>query len=180
MAAAEADAHDAAMKRILPWFPAFVLLAAELPALDISTPDFCPCERIPARFTADGRNVSPELRIGAVPEAAHSLALIVEDPDAPDGTFTHWLLWNIDPGISVVERGKVPRGAAAGRNDFGTLSYRGPDPPSGTHRYFFRLYALDAPLDLPPGADRRQLEAAMKGRILAEAEMRGYYDRRRR
>jgi hypothetical protein len=180
MAAASADKHGSTMKRLLPWFPAFVLLAAELPALDLSTPDFCPCGRIPARFTADGRDVSPELRIGAVPEAARSLVLIMEDTDAPYGAFTHWLLWNIDPGISVLERGKVPRGATVGRNDFGTLSYRGPDPPSGTHRYLFRLYALDGPLNLPPGADRGQLEAAMKGRVLAEAAMRAYYDRRRR
>lgn len=159
---------------------ALALFAAGSIALEISTEDFGPCERIPARFTADGRNISPELRIAAVPEAARSLVLIVEDPDAPNGTFTHWLLWNIHPGTSVIERGKTPRGAVTGQNDFGTRSYRGPDPPSGTHRYIFRLYALDVPLILPPGADRDHLVAAMKGRILADAELRGYYDRRLR
>lgn len=151
-----------------------------LSALELSTVDFCPGGRIPARFTADGRDVSPELRVADAPKGTRSLVLIVEDPDAAGTPFTHWLLWNIDPAVTVISRGRTPRGAVAGRNGFGTRSYRGPDPPSGLHRYVFRLYALDARLDLPPGADRSVVEQAMRGRVLARAELLGYYERRGR
>jgi Raf kinase inhibitor-like YbhB/YbcL family protein len=142
---------------------------------------------IPKAHTCDGRGTSPPLAWSGVPEAARSLALIVEDPDAPGGTFTHWVLFDVPPGTKglgegIPPEGEVrltPAGAAArqGRNDFGKLGYGGPCPPRGTHRYVFLLYALDAPLNLKPGATRDDLLRAMKGHILAEGRLMGRYSR---
>lgn len=138
---------------------------------------------IPARYTADGVDVSPALSWTGVPPKAGSLALICEDPDAPRGNWVHWVLYDIEPSI-----GSVPEAVAAaptlgaagthGKNDFGRLGYGGPAPPSGTHRYFFRLYALDRALSLPPGATVAQLRRAMEGHVLTEAERMGTYSRR--
>ena len=158
---------------------AFVALAqaqAE-PPMKISSPAFVHGAMIPARFTADGANVNPPLVISGAPAAAKTLVLVVDDPDAPAGTWNHWLLWNIAPETKEIGEDAVPAGAIAGKNDFGRSVYLGPSPPSGTHRYYYRLFALDRVLDLKPGADRNQLDRAIKGHIIATAELIGRYSR---
>jgi len=157
-----------------------VLMAEEEPPanqMKISTKAFSPTRPIPERFTADGMDVNPPLAIGGVPRQAKSLVLIVDDPDAPMGTWNHWLVWNIKPGTTSIEEDSVPRGAVVGANDAGSAKYVGPSPPRGTHRYFFRLYALDILLDLPGGSDRRSLDDAMNGHVIARAELLGRYAR---
>jgi Raf kinase inhibitor-like YbhB/YbcL family protein len=145
--------------------------------MKISTTAFSERRAIPERFTADGKNVNPPLAVSGVPKEAKSLVLIVDDPDAPMGVWSHWLVWNIKPDTTVIAEDSVPRGAVVGNNDAGTAKYVGPSPPSGTHRYFFRLYALDAKLDLSAGSNRADLDAAMHGHILARAELLGRYGR---
>lgn len=132
---------------------------------------------IPARHACEGEDVSPPLEWAGVPEDAGSLALTVDDPDAPSGTFVHWVAWNIDPQSAGLPEGTPA--PAEGTSGFGRPGYGGPCPPPGhgVHRYFFHLHALDGPLDLSPGADREQLEAALEGRILATAELVGTYER---
>ena len=131
---------------------------------------------IPKKFSADGGNINPELQIQNVPPRARSLALIMHDPDAPlPGGFTHWVVWNIGPGTMVIKQESVPPGANEGMNTR-SHGYIGPRPPSGTHHYEFRLYAVDAVLELPEGTTgKAELEAAMKGHILEEAELVGLY-----
>jgi Raf kinase inhibitor-like YbhB/YbcL family protein len=140
-------------------------------------------ENIPKRYTADGENVSPPLRWSDPPEGTKAFALICDDPDAPRGTWVHWVLFNLPADQREVEEG-VPaqevlaNGAKQGKNDFGKVGYGGPAPPPGKpHRYFFKLYALDTPLDLAPGATKGQLVAAMKGHVLAEGQLMGRYGR---
>jgi len=133
---------------------------------------------IPAKYTCDGTDVNPPLSIGNTPPGTRSLALIVDDPDAPAGTWVHWVVWNIVPGTREIKENAAPQGAQEGMNDFGKRSYGGPCPPSGSHRYFFKLYALDAMLELKPGSNKPDLERAMKGHILAQAELLGRYKRR--
>ena len=142
--------------------------------MDIKTPAFSPEGPIPREYTCDGQDKNPELQISGAPSEAASMVLIVDDPDAPGGTFLHWLLYNIDPTDRIAE-GSAP--GTEGGNDFGKTAYGGPCPPSGTHRYYFRLYALDTALDLPPGAERQQVEREMKGHVIAEAELMGTYSR---
>lgn len=110
---------------------------------------------IPSKFSCDGANSSPPLQIADVPSGAKSLALIVDDPDAPSGLFTHWTVWNISPQINAIAEGSAPKGVL-GTNDFGKSGYGGPCPPSGTHCYYFKIFALDRELDLPFGAKRSQ------------------------
>jgi len=157
----------------------FAAAGEDTPAttMKISTHAFSERRPIPERFTADGKNVNPPLVISGVPKEAKSLALIVDDPDAPMGVWNHWLVWNIDPDTTVIKEDSVPRGATVGRNDAGTAQYVGPAPPSGTHRYYFRLYALDTKLDLPAGANRTELDDAMHAHILSRAELLGRYGR---
>ncbi len=131
---------------------------------------------IPSLYTADGKDISPPLAFEDVPGDAASLALVVDDPDAPAGVWDHWLLWNIPSDTGAVGEGKTPDGVA-GKNDFGTLEYGGPAPPAGTHTYRFTLYALDAKPDLPAGSDRSALEAAMEGHVLDSAVLKGTYSR---
>jgi Raf kinase inhibitor-like YbhB/YbcL family protein len=133
---------------------------------------------IPAKFSCNGANVSPELQIGGVPAGAKSLVLIVDDPDAPSGLFTHWLVWNIDPQTTKIAENSFPAGAAQGTNDFGKRGYGGPCPPSGTHRYYFKIFALDTKLDVKPAAKRRDLDKAMQGHVLAQGELMGRYAHR--
>lgn len=143
--------------------------------MQIESPAFEANQIIPKKFTCDGEDLSPPLNIQDIPKGAKSLVLIVDDPDAPRGTFTHWLAWNIDPSSSSLPEGaSVP---SQGRNDFGELDYRGPCPPKGEHRYFFKLYALDTKLDLASGSSKKQLEDAMKGHIIGKAELIGLYQR---
>ena len=145
--------------------------------LSISSPAFEHGRPIPPQFTADGDDVSPELTITGVPDGAASLALIMDDPDAPMGTWVHWVVWNIPANTAVIGEGSEPIGSAGGRNSWGRTGYGGPAPPSGTHRYFFKLFALNAVLDLPPTADKAALEDAMEEHILDRTELMGTYAR---
>ena len=129
-------------------------------------------ERIPAKYTCNGQNINPSLRIEDIPPGTQSMAIIVDDPDAPGKTFLHWLIWDIEPTNEIAEN-TAP--GTQGRTDFGKPAYGGPCPPSGTHRYFFRVYALGTSLGLPEGSSRADLEQAMKGHVLAEAEIIGLY-----
>ena len=133
---------------------------------------------IPSRFTCDGSDTSPPLQITGIPSEAKSLVLIADDPDAPSGLFTHWLVWNIPPQTDSIAEGSAPKGVQ-GNNDFGKSGYRGPCPPPGTHRYSFKIFALDRELDLHAGAKRSQLDAAMKGHAIAQGELVGRYARRK-
>lgn len=145
--------------------------------MEISSPAFAHNNAIPVQYTCDGANVSPPLAIGGVPKEVKSLVLIHDDPDAPTGTWVHWVLWNIDPQTKEIPEGSIPQGAIEGMTSWERTGYGGPCPPSGTHRYFFKLYALDTVLDLPPSADKAQLEGAMKAHILAQTELLGLYSR---
>ncbi len=146
--------------------------------MKISSPAFSDKDRIPKKYTCDDVNVNPPLDIEGVPEGAESLALIMDDPDAPVGTWVHWTLWNIPPDTYEIKENSVPEGANEGNTSFGHPGYGGPCPPFGTHRYFFKLYALDTKLDLSSSADKDKLERAMTGHILAEARFYGVYSRR--
>jgi len=130
---------------------------------------------IPSKFSRDGGNVNPPLRIEGTPANSKSLALIVDDPDAPVGLFTHWLVWNIDPKTTEIAEKGVPKGAVQGTNDYPNLGYGGPQPPSGTHRYYFKIFALDQTLDLRSGAKRQELDKAMSGHIIAQGQLMGRY-----
>ena len=133
---------------------------------------------IPSKFSCDGPNTSPPLQISDVPGEAKSVVLIVDDPDAPSGLFTHWAVWNISPQTSTIAEGSTPKGVH-GTNDFGKSGYGGPCPPSGAHRYYFKIFALDRELDLPVGAKRSQLDAAMKGHVIAHGELMGRYAKKK-
>lgn len=146
--------------------------------LTIASPAFPHNGMIPSKHTCDGTDVNPPLSFGNIPGRTRSLALIVDDPDAPRGTWVHWVVWNIGPETIHVAENSVPRGAFQGTNDFRKQAYGGPCPPSGTHRYFFKLYALDTSLSLNAGATKPQLEEAMKGHVLEASEMIGLYRRR--
>lgn len=145
--------------------------------LKISSTAFAHNGNIPAKYTCDGSNGSPPLKVENVPAGAKSLALIVDDPDAPAGTWVHWVAWNIPPATGEIGENALPAGAEQGKNDWGRNSYGGPCPPSGTHRYFFKLYALDAPLRLGSATTKKDLERAMEGHIIARAELIGLYKR---
>lgn len=134
-------------------------------------------QKIPSKFTCDGDNVNPPLKIEGVPAGAASLALIADDPDAPAGAWTHWTVWNISPQTSEIMENSMPQGAIQGKTSFGKPGWGGPCPPSGTHRYFFKLYALDRMLDLTGEASVKELEKAMAGHILESAELVGLYSR---
>lgn len=144
--------------------------------MEIHSPAFEHNRPIPVKFTCQGEDVSPPLEFRQVPKGAKSLALIVEDPDAPGKTFVHWVVWNIDPAAKGLKEGaSVP---VEGTNHFREVNYRGPCPPKGSsHRYFFKLYALDVQLNLPSGSSREELEKAMQGHKIGEAEMVGTYQR---
>lgn len=151
----------------------------------VSSPAFGDGDEIPQRFTCQGANVTPPLDFAGVPADAAELALLVEDPDAPGGTFTHWITWGIDPGQTRLSEGEVPAGAVQGRNDFGRQGYGGPCPPPGRpHRYVFTVFALSEPLgrsgSLVPdaGASAADLKRAMAGKVLASGQLTGRYGRR--
>ena len=132
-------------------------------------------QKIPDKYTCNGANINPPLLISDVPQDAKTLALIVDDPDALSGDWSHWLVWNIDPTTKTISEDSVPSGATEGITDFGKPGYGGPCPPAGTHRYFFKLYALDNILDLSSDADQKKLEAAMDGHVLDQATIIGLY-----
>lgn len=146
--------------------------------MTISSPAFGDGEGIPVKYTCEGSNVSPPLVFAGIPLGAKSLALIVDDPDAPVGTWVHWVLWNIPPDTGGMAENSVPKGAVQGLNDWKQNRWGGPCPPSGIHRYFFRLYALDIVPDLMESANKAGLERAIEGHILARGEFCGTYRRR--
>ena len=143
--------------------------------MNITSPAFKHGAKIPEKYSAYGDNVSPPLHLEGLTPGAKSWALIMDDPDAPRGTFTHWLLFNIPGSINEIFEGKAPSQALAGTNDHGTAEYFGPRPPSGEHRYYFTAYALARKLDLPAGIRRADLETAMAHHILDSATMFGRY-----
>ncbi len=145
--------------------------------LTLTSQAFTAKKQIPGRFTCDGQDINPSLEWNSAPIGTQSMALIMDDPDAPVGTWVHWLLWNIQPGTRHINENSVPDGAIQGLNSWKRNSYGGPCPPSGTHRYFLKLYALDIVLNLPRSATKAELENAMQGHILAKAELMGTYSR---
>jgi len=150
--------------------------------LQISSSVFSEGQMIPRKYTCDGADISPELSWRGVPDGTRSLALICDDPDAPMGTWVHWVLFNLPTGqmglpTKISSDAELAGGARHGTNDFGRLGYGGPCPPGGTHRYFFKFYALDTELELASGATKAQLEAAMQDHILAQAQLMGKYRR---
>jgi len=211
------DLDESAMMNIrygvaLSWIgPAAIFLAlglspgcggggAALPALNpavrtirLTSPAFAEGGKIPREFTCDGTDRSPPLEWSGVPQTARSLVLICDDPDAPGGTWSHWVLYDLSPSITSLDEGvaadlvatleprtdvKQPRlTVIQGRNDFGKIGYGGPCPPRGVHRYFFRLYALDQRTELAPGATRTTVFKAIEGHILAEGHLMGKYAR---
>ena len=150
---------------------AFAFAANASAQINVSSAAFQAGGTIPARFTCKGANLNPPLQFQGIPKAAKSLVLIVDDPDAPGGLFTHWLIWNIDPGTTQLREKSVPVGAIEGTNDFGKRGYGGPCPPSGTHRYYFRVFALDQKMDLKSGAKRSAVDRALKDHVLARGEL---------
>ena len=151
----------------------------------LSSSAFQAGEGIPSPYTCDGRDISPPLAWTAPPDGTKSLALINDDPDAPMGTWVHWVVYNLPPSVRQLPEAfpadkERPDGTRQGRTDFGRIGYGGPCPPSGTHRYIFKLYALDTVLSLGPGATKAAVEAAMQGHILAQAQLIGTYRRRGR
>lgn len=151
--------------------------------MKISSASFFTGEMIPKKFTCDGPDASPKLNWTEPPAKTQSFALIMDDPDAPAGTWVHWVLFGLPADArelaeGVAKQEQLANGARQGRNDFGKIGYGGPCPPPGNpHRYFFKLYALDAKLNLKAGATKTDVESAMKGHILAHAEMIGKYGR---
>lgn len=150
----------------------------------LTSPAFADGQPIPAAYTCDGRDISPSLAWEEAPAGTASFALIGDDPDAPGKTWVHWVLYNIPAAVgrlpeALSTAAELPDGSRQGWTDFGRAGYGGPCPPSGTHRYSFTLYALDAALTLPARATKPQLEAAMRGHVLAEARLMGTYRRAR-
>lgn len=145
--------------------------------MKITSPAFAEGATIPDEYTLYGSNRIPPLHLDEVPQNARSLALIVEDPDAPDGTFNHWLLYNLDPKTRDIPEGTVPAMARQGRNDFGKIEYDGPKPPSGEHHYYFRAFALDTVLKIGPGAKRMEIDREMVGHVIDDASMMAKYER---
>jgi Raf kinase inhibitor-like YbhB/YbcL family protein len=143
--------------------------------MKITSQAFTEAGKIPDQFTLYGANRIPPIHFEDVPAKARSLALIVEDPDAPGGTFNHWILYNLDPHTQDIKENCVPVMATQGRNDFGESEYDGPKPPSGEHRYCFKAYALDRVLPLPHGIRRQELDREMEGHVLASASLMGKY-----
>lgn len=144
--------------------------------LTVASPEFPQGDPIPQKYTADGEGVNPTLEFSGVPEGTQSFALIMEDPDAPRGTVTHWVCWDI---INQESIGENTAPGVQGVNTLGKMGYLPPDPPSGSHRYFFHVYALDTMLDLRPGSDRQALEKVMQGHVLVEGTLMGRYAKKK-
>lgn len=143
--------------------------------MTITSPAFGHGTTIPEVYSRDADDRSPPLHFRGVPPEARSLLLILDDPDAPRGTFTHWVVFNIDPRCARFEEASVAPGARVATNDWGEADYGGPRPPDREHRYYFRLYALDQPLDLPGGCSRAEVERAMEGHVVANADLMGRF-----
>lgn len=152
-------------------------------SIEVTSPAFRDGGSIPSKYTCDGQDVSPALKWNTIPDGTKSIALIVDDPDAPRGVWVHWVVYNLPASLRGLTE-HVPatekilgNGGRQGTNDFGKIGYGGPCPPSGTHRYFFKVYALDKELTLSPGATKAELVAAMDTHILAEGQLMGKYSR---
>lgn len=153
-------------------------------AVQVTSPAFAEGGSIPSKYTCDGQDVSPPIKWNSVPDGTQSIALIADDPDAPNGTWVHWVVYDLPPSLRELPE-KVPsdeeilgNGGRQGITDFGRIGYGGPCPPSGTHRYYFKVYALDRVLGLSPGATKGQLLKAMEGHLLAEGHLMAKYARR--
>jgi Raf kinase inhibitor-like YbhB/YbcL family protein len=167
-------------------FASFLMNAQEVYSMEfkITSQAFSASQKIPPKYTCDGEDVSPDLEWSGAPANTKSFALIVDDPDAPSGSFNHWVLYGLAGNISKLPEG-LPRQPEVtepvckqGISDFGRPGYGGPCPPSGAHRYFFKLYALDTELSLSPKFRKRDLDNAIKGHVLAHAELMGTYQRK--
>lgn len=151
--------------------------------IEIKSPVFSEGNPIPTRYSCDGENISPQITWSNIPQETKSLALIVDDPDAPGGVFVHWVIFNIDPAIITLPEGLLPKSTPPGpgiqgKNSYGKTGYMGPCPPKGPqHRYFFRIFALDSTLVLGEGATRKELDHAMTGHILAQGQLIGVFKR---
>jgi Raf kinase inhibitor-like YbhB/YbcL family protein len=151
-------------------------METEVLELNISTSAFQPDGNIDPKYTCDGEGINPPLQINNVPEGTKSLALVVEDPDAAAGTYDHWVVWNIEPTAEIEEKSNP---GTSGNNSAGKTGYHPPCPPSGTHRYYFHVFALDTEIDLSPGESKAKLHQSMKGHILAKGTIMGKYQRQK-
>ena len=140
--------------------------------LNVSSIAFSHGGHIPKKYSCEGENINPPLEINRFPKETKTVAIILDDPDAPRGIFDHWLVWNLSANEPISENYV---GGVSGRNSFGDIGYGGPCPPSGSHRYYFKVYALDTSLDLPEGSDKKQLEQAMQGHIITSGELMAHY-----
>lgn len=140
--------------------------------LTIGSVAFSQGGHIPKKYSCEGEDINPPLEVSGFPKETKTLAIIVEDPDAPRGIFDHWVAWNIEPNEPIAENSNV---GTSGRNSFGKTGYGGPCPPSGSHRYYFKVYALDTLLNLPAESEKKQLQEAMEGHILASGELMAHY-----
>lgn len=145
--------------------------------MEITSSAFENAGAIPSKYTCDGENIIPPLTISGVPSEAASLAIVFDDQDAPGGTWVHWLAWNIDPKTKEIKEGQTPENAIEGYTSFESNGYGGPCPHSGIHRYFFRIYALDAMLEIHPNSDKTLLEMAMKDHVVDQATLFATYSR---
>jgi Raf kinase inhibitor-like YbhB/YbcL family protein len=168
----------------IPFFLLLCILTGPVFAeqLKVTSSAFKDGEAIPVKHTCDGKDISPPLQLASVPAGTKSLALISDDPDAPDGTWVHWVLFNLPPDTTTIEaniptKAELSNGAKHGRNSWGNAEYGGPCPPDGTHRYFFKVYALDTMLPVKKRAPMHKLEKAMKGHVLAKGQLMGTYSR---
>ena len=151
-------------------------------SIQITSTAFADGGLIPSQYTCDGEDISPPLTWSGIPDETKSLALISDDPDAPGRTWVHWVVYDLPPDSTGLPEGipateTISGGGTQGKTDFGRIGYGGPCPPSGTHRYFFKLYALDTTLSLLPGTDKAQLESEMDGHILAQTELMGKFSK---
>jgi Raf kinase inhibitor-like YbhB/YbcL family protein len=175
------------MKRLLIYFLVFLQVflfsyamgqsVTKIEGLKISSPAFENGGEIPKKYTCDGANVNPPLKIENVPSNTKSLALVFDDIDAPRGTYVHWILWNIDPSVKEIKENSVPERVVQGVNDFKKLNYGGPCPPRRAHKYVFKIYALDTLLNLNPNLTKKDLEKVMEGHIISWAQLTGLYNR---
>ena len=161
-----------------------LLIGAGGVRMELKSQAFQPGAMIPAKYTCDGEDVSTPLNWSDPPSGTQSFALVSDDPDAPVGIWVHWVVWNIPSSARALEENlpktaSLPNGAKQGTTDFRQVGYGGPCPPSGTHRYFFKVYALDTTLNLPASTTKKELEKVMQSHILAQAELMGKYHRRR-
>lgn len=147
--------------------------------MKISSPNFENGGEIPPKYTCDGENINPKLLIENIPKGTQELVLIMDDPDAPKENFTHWIVWNINPEINTINENSIPINAVVGINSANKNKYHGPCPPFGTHRYFFKIFALNSKIDLGSTANKNVLEKAIKNYIIEQAELIGLYGRKK-